>query len=257
MKNPFRPEQAAAYSAEIEESTKKLREFIRSVAADYRNDHNIPLDNEGRLIPASHEDAGSSTEGLRKWHGDVADKTAVKNDWEEENERLEMLVYAIFWKNLKEKFVIVRASRHDGDINKVHTVLLEKGTGALVCAFDEVGDTAGADYDRKQEAIRDRNFRGGASLKHGLRLEKRDDRAVITQGEVRNIPIFYIAIPKDRVDKGVTGFNPSPEQSSEFEKKLFQYFVLAISQQIGGLELYENRLDENLKKRLSDFKRAV
>lgn len=255
---PFGGEQAEAFAAEMREKTQRLSDFIKSVAVDYRRTHNLPVDDDGRLIPGAHEDAGRTTEGMRQWHGDVADATRVWKDSESEGERLEMLAYAVFWKNLREKFIVARASRHDGDINKVHTVLLEKETGALVCAFDEVSDTSGVDYDRKMEAVRKQNVEeGGTTLKYGLRVEARGDKKAVVSGIATNIPLFYIALPKDRVDKGIREFAPSPEKQSEFEKKLFEYFIKTILSQISALELYSNRMEHALRERLKRFENAI
>ena len=266
MKSFFKEGQVEAYATEIREKTQKLMDFVGSIAADYRTSDNLPLDNEGRLDPSHYRglyndpatDTGRTTEGARRWHGDVADETVVRKDSVQENERLEMLAYAIFWKNLKEKFIVARASRHDGDINKVHTVLLEKETGTLVCAFDEVGETAGIDYEKKLEAIRKQNVEeGGAALKYGLRVETKDNKKAIVPGATKNIPLFYIALPRDRVDKGVKEFIPSPTSQSDFEQKLFAYFTSTILSQVNGLELYSGRMEPALRERLREFKKAL
>jgi len=50
---------------------------------------------------------------------------------------------------------------------------------------------------------------------------------------------------------------PDPGNQSEFEEKLFIYFVAIINAQIQALELYSRRLDPNLKKKLEAFKRIM
>lgn len=258
MKQFFRGEQVEAYAAEIREKTGKLKDFIRSVATSYRGDYKLPLGDDGRLVTSSYENAETATQGLRRWHGDVADKTVVEKDSERDSERLEMLAYAILYKNLRERFIVARASYHDGSINKVHTILLERETGTLVCAFDEVADTSGPDYEKKQDAVRSRNInRGGASLRDGLRIEERDGNKIISKGAVENIPLFYIALPTDRVERGIQRFIPSLDAQSEFERQLFKYFISAILIQIQGLELYTEQLDPALKKKLGEFKKTI
>ena len=52
-------------------------------------------------------------------------------------------------------------------------------------------------------------------------------------------------------------FVADPVQQSEFEERLFSYFLATISAQIGALELYQARLDPELKKKLGAFKDVV
>ncbi len=247
-------ERAQAYAAEIEVKTRGLRAFIKSVASDSRTKDKLPIDDGGQL-----KGAEMGAEGLRRWTGAVADTTEIRGrSTDYDNERLEMLAYAIFSKNLDKKFIIARASRHDGDLNKVHILLLERETGALVCAFDEVGDTTGADYESKKEAVRSRNVKqNGASLRYGLRIEERAGERVVVPGEIKGIPLFYIALAKDRTEEGIREFIPDRERKSEFEKRLFDYFVLTILQQIKELELYDAQLHPDLKKRLFEFGRVL
>ncbi len=74
---------------------------------------------------------------------------------------------------------------------------------------------------------------------------------------VHHIPLFYLAVPSDRIKKGMQEFIDDPERQSDFEQRLFQYFVLTINAQIGALNLYQNRLDPEFRKRLEDFKNVI
>ncbi len=52
-------------------------------------------------------------------------------------------------------------------------------------------------------------------------------------------------------------FVADPERQSDFEERLFSYFLATIGAQIGALELYQARLNPELKKKLEDFKTVV
>lgn len=260
----FSPE--AFIKKESIEKTKKLKNFVESAAAETRNRYNIPLLPNGRIdmqaFASVYKDIFLDNEIIKNWQQDWYGTT---NPEEIENkalatdgEKLEMLAYAIFYKKLNNRFIVARSSVYDDIKNKADTLILDRETGGLVCAFDEVGDTSGAEYQRKQKAVLERNRdKQGVNLKYGLRLEKNNDEMKFSLGEVRNVPIFYIALPKDRIEKGIANFLPSEKESSEFEERLFQYFIASIDAQIKGLELFRNRLDEKLLERLREFGKMV
>ncbi len=237
------------------ESIKELEHFIKGAAERCRNE-SVPLSNDGSIDMLAYMDIypGHVEDDLRKVR---EGKTNAKDIHEEQlgrdGEKLEMLAYAIFAKNLGENFVVARSAPHDDKINGVDTILLDRKTGKLVCAFDEVGDTTGSVYNDKLEKVQRCNRDGGAHLKYGLGL---DEEKKIKLMNVRNVPLFYIALPKDRINKGIAEFIPEAERQSDFEKKLFAYFTATITQQISGLELY-GKLHPELKEKLSAFKNMV
>ena len=249
---------------ETEDHLKKIEGFIEAIAAGYRTE-GIPIDDGGRidmkayqsLYPDVNQDIERDKEWGREWHGDLSEEAVHGERRRTEGEQLEMLAYAIFAKNLRNRFVVARTASHDDRKNKVDTVLLERATGNLVCAFDEVGDTTGVDYERKQAIIQKHNLEGGASLKYGLSIEIRDGNPAIVPAPGNNIPLFYIALPSDRIKKGLIEFRPETENQSDFESKLFTYFMATLAAQINGLELYSGRLNPELKAKLVAFKKIV
>ena len=258
------PERPNTLGLERENNVAKIERFIEQVTATYRAE-NIPIGIDGRINMRAYagihfdleKDLARNREYDREWFGDVSEAQILEKRRQREGEQLEMLAYGIFIKNLTEEFVVARASSHDDRANKVDTVILDRKTGAIICAFDEVGDTMGIDYEKKQALVRDYNLKGGASLKYGIGIVEKDKKKIITLSSVANIPLFYIALPSDRIKKGMKEFMPDPGNQSEFEEKLFIYFVAIINAQIQALELYSRRLDPNLKKKLEAFKRIM
>ncbi len=242
----------------------KIERFIEQIASEYRA-AGIPINNDGRLDMQAYsklyldveKDTARTREWEKEWFGDVPEKDIGEKRRMMEGEQLEMLTYAIFTKYLGEDFVVARTSPHDDRVNKVDTIILDRKTGALVCAFDEVGDTTGVNYEKKIALVRENNLRGGASLKYGLGVKVEGDKRVLLLTSGSNIPVFYIALPPDRIKKGVKEFLPNKNIKSEFEKKLFSYFVATITAQINGLELYEKRLNPQLKDKLATFKKIM
>ena len=221
---------------------------------------NIPVGTDGRIdmsayrsiYPDVEKDLARNRDWEQGWFEGIPPEEIPAERRKREGEQLEMLAHAIFMKNLPENFVVARASEHDDRANKVDTVILDKKTGALICAFDEVGDTSGIDYDKKQEVVRDRNLKGGTSLKYGIGMVEKDGKRKVVPSPAANIPIFYIALPPDRIKKGVQEF--ISDGQSDFEEKLFAYFTASITAQVRGLELYHRRLNPDLKEKLAAFK---
>jgi hypothetical protein len=242
----------------------KVERFLESTTMRYRAE-GVPLGNDSRIDMAAYKglypdvakDLERNRDWGKEWFGGLSPEMARERRRLTEGEQLEMLAYAILAKNLGERFVVARTSPHDDRVNKVDTIILDKETGNLVCAFDEVGDASGVNYEKKQTLVRDRNLKGGASLKYGIGVRREKGKQEVVPSAAEHLPLFYLAVPGDRVKKGMKEFVADPVQQSEFEERLFSYFIATISAQIGALELYHRRLDPELKKKLEDFKGAV
>jgi hypothetical protein len=166
-----------------------------------------------------------------------------------DGERFEVLKTIIFYKFLHKRFIIVRASFYDDVFNQVDNLIIEKETGNIVCAFDEVSAISGPRLAKKQERFL-RNRTDGATVKYGV-LSTRDG---LTKGEIKDIPIFYLALPHEHINKGIRNLT-SLEEISDYEEKLWAYFVITLLSQITRLKL-EN-LNEILRNRLLEFEKTL
>jgi len=228
------------FEARFEQSAgvERLRGFIESAAAETSRMHGVPLLPNGRIDMSAfrsvRRDVSADEDSVKQlqieWYGDISQEEIERERAKTDGEKLEMLAYAIFYKNLAERFIVARSSIYDDINNKIDVILVNKETGETICAFDEVSDTsAGVDYEKKKQAVLERNKEHqGANIKYGIRLEKTGDKAGFVLGETEKVPIFYIALPKDKIERGMANFMSSPSEQSEFEKKLFQYFIASI-----------------------------
>lgn len=238
-----------------------LIRFLRGTAEAYRAE-GVPVTDDGRIDMQAYADfypqhLHKDLELIKEEHARYESVRGVFSDKRLENlgERLEMLAGAIFTKNLGDRFVVLRASAFDDIVHKVDTVLFDRTTGNLICAFDEVGDTTGASYERKLLGIRDRNKKGGATIKYGLTMKAEGNRRRIVRSPAQNAPLFYIALPNDRIEKGIEEFVTNGQ--SDFERKLFEYFMATLDMQVKALELEGNRLYPDLRKKITAFKMAM
>ncbi len=245
---------------EIIPAVERLYSFIGRVAEKYRAE-GVPVRADGRIDMLAYKgihpdldaDLAKNSELDDAWFKDVPKDRRQSAKLALEGEQLEMLAYGVFVKNLGKNFIVARASEHDDRINKADTVILDKDSGELICAFDEVSATSGSDFEEKLGKVKNRNFQGGAKLKYGIGVKKVGEKRVVMAASVESLPIFYIALPSDRIKKGIKEFNPDQNTQSDFEKNLFKYFVATLNAQIQGLKLYGNRLDPKLKERLQVF----
>ena len=61
---------------------------------------------------------------------------------------------------------------------------------------------------------------------------------------------------KENIREGIEKLTPSPEKESDYEQKLFTYFIASINSQIKSLKL-EPDLDPRLKERLNHFEETL
>lgn len=94
-------------------------------------------------------------------------------------------------------------------------------------------------------------------MKYGFKIEKdQEGKSKLVLGEVENIPIFYLVLPKRFIEEGIKQLIPSFEQKSDYEQKLFNYFFGTLFTQINYLKL-ERNLNPLLKTRLENFEKTI
>jgi|SRR3989344_2437464 len=167
-------------------------------------------------------------------------------------ETWEILVTAILYKNLKEDFIVVRTSEYDDFRNGVDCLIIDRASGSVVCAFDEVGDISGQRFDSKKEKVLKRNqYNGGADIFYGLSFKERQGTRQLKKGEIKHIPLFYFASSEEDVRKGLEAFSFSKDGQSDDERKIFQGFIDSFKQQTD--ELKKVPLHPKFKERLEFF----
>ena len=216
----------------------KIEEFLKTTSLELQKE-GVPVLSDERIDMFAFQgvypdhDIESDDHNVKmlhkKWYGDLSESELHEKHKESDGEKLEMLSTALLQKNMGDNFIVTRASEHDDIHNGIDNVLLDRRTGNVVCAFDEVGDVRGDRYAKKVNDVMDKNIhQSGVSLKYGLGIKHDNEEVVIERREVRNIPIFYLALDERLIAKGLKEILPSSKQS-DFEKQLFKYFASGIS----------------------------
>ena len=143
---------------------KKLAIEFQEKQKDIPVDEQITISSDFHIIPpvkTYQEGHRRITEQYLRRHRDFSSPAEIMKD---ENERagfvFEMLKTSIMHKKIGERFIVVRSSHYDDNINKVDNVLVDRKTGHTICALDEVSPKSMQDGEslKKQREIRMRNF---------------------------------------------------------------------------------------------------
>ncbi len=180
-------------------------------------------------------------------------KKYMKMKERDKNGQMEMLTNAVFYKILKERFIVVRASTYDDYVGGVDNYLVDKETGDIVCAFDEVHDYA-AKGDRKEEKWKrvESIGRGGKKIKYGV--VPQGDK--LTQKEIRNVPIFFLSLTTEELERGMRSFSKELDSTpNEYEQKIFNKYILLLQEEYDRIKDME--MPRPTRENLEKFRRAL
>lgn len=156
----------------------------------------------------------------------------------------EMAITLTLAKAFGDRFLSVRASKHDDYENGVDNIVLDTETGVVVCGLDEVYNDIGAGDTKKDKKVMEKFDRGGARLKYGLKLNK--DNNQITVSSLNNLPTFYIAINQEDL-LNIMENSAKPELSS-CEKKIIEDLISSLKLQLE--KMTERAKDKNINWQL-------
>ncbi len=184
------------------------------------------------------EDQEKILEKEKEWFQEENKEIIEEKRKKKVGEQFEMLKTAILNKFLNDKFYIIRANLFDDIFNKVDNVIIEKETGKTICAFDEIGDINSERFLEKKDKVLLKN-KDGVKLKYGLKIQE----GKIFLGEIKNLPIFYLAFDFNHFNKVLNSFSSNLKEKSDCEQKAFEFFITLISKEIN--DLYKKRIEIN------------
>lgn len=193
---------------------------------------------DDEMLAHTHEIvwSGAREDRTKKRYG-TDDEEEIVRRWQADEEKhdgalAESAVLCVLNKVLGERFVAVRASKYDDYENGVDTLILDRESGGVVCAFDEVvGAEDGDRYAHKIERARDRlAARGGMRVKYGLAFSKMNgEGARLDRRSLPNIPGFCISLSREDLHRLIrtADFNRGAAVS-EIERSVFRGVVRAL-----------------------------
>lgn len=161
----------------------------------------------------------------------------------------EMVITALLHKMLKEKYLVVRAAEFDDIVHGIDNLILDKETGAIICAFDEMMEGA---YDAggispKIAKIQEKANQGGAEAKYGVSLQVPE--GILKRDHLRHIPVFFLNLKKADIQALTDSlFAHFDSDATDLENKIFSHLVASIEEQKSMLI---DLLTENIEKKES------
>ncbi|PIT96826.1 hypothetical protein COT82_01145 [Candidatus Campbellbacteria bacterium CG10_big_fil_rev_8_21_14_0_10_35_52] len=214
----------------IDKQKEEIQNRIEIMSEDF-NLENIPVDNECRMLMEAYKNTYASEELIRDLKYIEEKEKLYANrvgmgveEWKKsknkrDGERFEQLKTIIFNRNFKDPNIIaVRASEYDDYKNGIDNIIVNKKTGQVICAFDEItDDTKSRRYKEKEEKIKEINENGGATLKYGLTFEDSSDGPKPVLKEIKKVSIFILSLSRRELYEEIKNF----EKSGKREKDLF------------------------------------
>lgn len=171
-----------------------------------------------------------------------AENNAKVQEWlegeeKEKSKQLEMVVTILLHKAFGDKYIVVRSSKYDDYTRGVDNVIVNKETGAIICAVDDVRENQ---WNNNRESEKDRVIlnktrAGGAELIYGFTL---DDNKKIKLASFDNLPIFRLGLTEDEyyeIVNAVEYKHGEANKLNEVEKKILDKILASIRAQRDAL----------------------
>lgn len=181
-------------------------------------------------------------------------------------EKLASILFATFASDL----IAVGTTAGDDWRHGIDTLIIDKETGAVIGAFDEVADTQGKRYQekinrlprfnaqRKHQKIDGSTIESdGAILEYGVRFEN----GQIVHEPLKNVPILYLAIDPEHYDKIVDEYEESfnPEKTTKHAKSTFIHIINTLQQSLSrlGMEMTAGKHSQEFIERVYKLEQSL
>jgi len=186
-------------------------------------------------------------------------KQFKRNNEKKPGFQLEKAITALFHKLLREEFLVMRSCTYDDYFNGIDNVIVNKKTGDVICAFDEVHDEVGGERQMgKTQKILKIAQDEGAMLKYGMILKKDGvtGKQKLVKKPIINIPVFYIGLSTDELKSLLSGMSYDIDgKINQIEFDIFDKLMISLEDQI--ISLNREKLHPGVKKNIAIFKESV
>lgn len=214
--------------------------------------------------------SGANDPEIREFYGgkygvesiDGVIKSYRKNKENNPSAQLEKAITGLLHKVIGKKFMVMRSSDFDDYFNGIDNVVVNRETGDVICAFDEVHDEKdGKRQMKKIKKIKDVAGRGGATLKYGITFEKDaiTGEKKLVKKSIKNVPVFFLGLSSKELSGLLSEINFSVDSEiNSFEWEVFNNLIKSLKEQIEILEEYEIKerkiIHHEVRKKLDKFK---
>ncbi len=169
---------------------------------------------------------------------------------EQKSAQMEMAVTALLSEMLGKDFLVVRTATYDDYINGVDNLILDRITGEVVGAFDEVHEGGdGSRTEEKKIKLQKIAKRGGAKIRYGLKFSNGE----LTRASLEGVPVFYLGLESSELMELIQGLKDNDPEKKE---KIFQKLLTSLAAQHGELQKSVQNMVP-LRGRLASFGKSL
>jgi|WetSurMetagenome_2_1015567.scaffolds.fasta_scaffold69470_3 hypothetical protein len=200
---------------------------------------------------------GVINESKRKYFGVETDEEVIeefkKEKLGDKSKQMEMIALSVLYKVLKEKYIVVHSSVYDDYENGMDNILVDKETGDVICAFDELhNNPRGTRYDEKMEKVIKAAKTGGKTIRYGFTIENKK----IAERPMRNLPIFMLSLTDIQLNDAIRDVSLSTKGSPNKEEiKIMHIFIENLRFQLE--EIRKNKLPDQISGNLNKFEQFL
>ena len=169
---------------------------------------------------------------------------------EKKGNQMELVAMIMFHKFFSKDFMVVRASTFDDYANGVDMILVNRKTGAVICAFDDViGEPASDRVDEKNTKMKNKFGRNGTTLKYGFRVTQENRMPTLKEEEIGSLPIFCLQVTPSEFDSLLEAVVSAPKgEPSDEEMNIMEKIIGQLESQCG--ESRNSNLDPSVRQNL-------
>lgn len=233
------------------EGLNRLNDGLKKIAKEL-NQIGVPVDESCRLKIECYTDY---PESKRKKDKNIEDNRKKEYDKIEEDKKIgeifEKLKTAFLYNHLSENFIICRTTFFDDFLHGVDNIILDKKTGNVVCAVDDVVAGHSKEYEDKKNKQIKVNREGGATIEYGLALDIRHQK--ISLSPLKNVPLIVIALNINMVKMCLANFG---NNNTEFDKNMLTFFANDLQREA---EFVKNICPKNslVFQRIENFQKVI
>ena len=190
------------------------------------------------------------------------EQRAAIDIWKQDREKsrahhIELAIMALFHRVLGEEYVVVRSATHDDYNSGVDMLVVNKRTGDILCAIDEVhtddSEIAGRDPFRgKGEKYKKKALRGGARLDYGLTMQS----GKLKRSKLQNLPLLYAGLTTNEFIQLTSAMQPGMRaELTDLERSLFLRMVDSMQKQIN--ELKALHLQQGIERNINSLNSTI
>jgi len=140
----------------------------------------------------------------------------------------------LFNKYLGDKLICVRTSEYDDIFNHVDNLLIDKESGEIICALDEVAAIFDKRYMEKLKKVRSTNTGNGAITRYAITY---NGTQIIPVINIEGLPLVLIALPEVALWKAIDKLDfEKMEVYEDYERNILEHFMTIIGSIIDILE---------------------